>query len=155
MDFDELVRVIQSLNTEDAFHPRLEGGQWSILGGYLCRQEVHAGHLVIRQGDTDRTVHFLGQGSMQVFRTGGPPGLNKVAIVRPGSVVGEPALFADGVRMANVEAMTPCVLWSLRLARFEEMTARHPNLAIEVLRAAGAVLAARMRANMVRQVPVG
>lgn len=154
MDFDELMRVIQTLGTEDAFRARLDAGQWQALGGYLARTEAQAGELLIRQGDTDRSVYFLGQGSMQVFRTGGPPGSNKVAILRPGALLGEPALFGDGMRMANVEAMTPCVLWTLRLSRFEEMTLRQPLLALEVLRAAGAVMAARLRASIARQMPI-
>lgn len=154
MEFDELVHAIQTLNTEDAFRPRLEAAQWQALGGYLVRCEAHAGDLLIRQGDTDRSVYFLGQGSMQVFRTGGPPGSNKVAILRPGSVVGEPALFGEGPRMANVEAMTPCLLWQLRLSRFEEMALRQPLLALETMRAAGAVMAARLRASIARQLPI-
>ena len=36
-----------------------------------------------------------------------------------GSVVGEPGLFNDGPRMANVEAMTACEVWALRGPRLE------------------------------------
>jgi len=43
--------------------------------------------------------------------------------------------------MANVEAMTPCVIYALRLPRFEELAARVPAVAVEVVRAAGAVMA--------------
>ena len=75
---------------------------------------------------------------MQIFVTGGPPGSNKVAILRAGAVVGEPGLFGDTPRMANVEAMTPCVVWALRGPRMEELAQRSPALALELLRAAGA-----------------
>jgi CRP/FNR family cyclic AMP-dependent transcriptional regulator len=68
--------------------------------------------------------------------------------------VGEPGMFSEGPRMANVEAMTPSVIWALRGTRLEELAQRVPQIAIEVLRAAGAVMAVRMRANMTRQVPV-
>ena len=67
---------------------------------------------------------------------------------------GEPGLFADGPRTANVEAMTPCIVWALRLPRFEELGQRVPAVALEALRAAGAVMATRLRANMARQMPV-
>ena len=43
--------------------------------------------------------------------------------------------------MANVEAMTPCVVWALRGPRMEELAQRSPALALELLRAAGAVMA--------------
>lgn len=153
MDFNELAQATQSLNAEDAFRPRLSPEQWRTLAAYLTRHEMRTGDLLCKQGDNDRTVYFLTQGSLQVFVTGGAPGASRIAILRTGSICGEPGLFADGLRTANVEAMTPCVIWALRLPRFEELAARVPAVALEVLRAAGAVMASRMRANMARQIP--
>lgn len=153
MDANELVHAIQTLNAEDSFRPRLDAQQWRVFCQYLTRHELRSGDLLIKQGDHDRTVYFLGQGSLQVFVTGAAPGASRIAILRAGSVLGEPGLFADGPRMANVEAMTPCVVWALRLPRFEELAARVPQVAVEVVRAAGALMAQRMRANMLRQIP--
>jgi CRP-like cAMP-binding protein len=56
--------------------------------------------------------------------------------------------------MANVEAMTPCVVWALRGPRMEELAQRSPALALELLRAAGAVMATRMRATLSKQMPI-
>jgi CRP/FNR family transcriptional regulator, cyclic AMP receptor protein len=153
MEFDKLVQAIQTLNSEDAFRPRLSADQWRAIAPYLTRHDIRAGDLLIKQGDTDRTMYFLGQGSLQVFVTGGPPGSNRIAILRAGSVIGEPGLFNDAPRLANVEAMTPCAVWALRGPRLEELSQRSPALALEVLRAAGAVMAVRMRANIARQIP--
>lgn len=153
MDFNDLVRAIQTLNAEDAFRARLDPQQWRTLGAYLTPHEMRAGDLLVKQGDRDRTVYFLAQGSLQAFVSGGAPGAGRIAILRAGSICGEPGLFADGPRMANVEAMTPCVVWALRLPRFEELAARVPAVALEVARAAGAVMTIRMRANAVRQTP--
>ncbi len=154
MDFNELVNAIQTLNTEDAFRARLNVEHWRTIGPYFTQHEVRTGDLVIKQGDTDRAMYFLGRGSLQVFATGGPPGSSRIAILRPGSVVGEPALFADGPRMANVEAMTPSIIWALRGQRLEELAQRSPALALELVRAAGGVMAIRMRANITKQTPV-
>ena len=154
MDSTELIQAIQTLNTEDAFRPRLDGQQWRTFCQYLTRHELRSGDLLVKQGDHDRTVYFLGQGSLQVFVTGGAPGASRIAILRPGAIVGEPGLFTDAPRLANVEAMTPCVVYALRLPRFEELVARVPLVAVEVTRAAGGVMALRMRANLTRQVPV-
>jgi CRP-like cAMP-binding protein len=55
--------------------------------------------------------------------------------------------------MANVEAMTPCVVWALRGPRFEEMVQRSPNLALELLRAAGNLMASRLRGVVHKQTP--
>jgi CRP/FNR family transcriptional regulator, cyclic AMP receptor protein len=154
MDIDDLMQAVQSLNAEDAFHARLTAEQWRTLAPYLTRHEIRAGDLLVKQGDHDRTMYFLERGNLQVFVSNGTPGTHRIAILRAGSVVGEPGMFSEGPRMANVEAMTPSVIWALRGTRLEELAQRVPQIAIEVLRAAGAVMAVRMRANMTRQVPV-
>lgn len=153
MDINALVQALQTLNAEDAFRPRLTLDQWRLIAPYLTRHEIRAGDLLMKQGDADRTMYFLEQGSLQIFVTGGPPGSNRIAILRAGSVVGEPGLFGDSPRMANVEAMTPCIVWALRGPRLEELAQRQPALVLELLRTAGGVMATRMRANLSKQVP--
>jgi CRP/FNR family transcriptional regulator, cyclic AMP receptor protein len=147
MGIDELVQVVQSLNSDDAFRARLNPLQWRTLGAYLAPYEVRAGDLLIRQGEVDRTAYFLGRGSLSVYRSGS--GARRVGLLRVGSLVGETGLFSDQAHAANVEAMTPSTVWALHLPRFEELASRAPAIAIELLRASGAVLAARMRANLV------
>ena len=161
MDIDELVRAIQSLNADDAFRPRLTHDQWRTVAPYLARYDVKAGALLVEQGDQDRSLYLLQSGSMQVFVKAAPgapsgpgQGGTRVAILRPGAVCGEPGLFGDTPRTANVEAITPCVVWALRGPRMEELAQRSPALALEMLRAAGAVMAVRMRAAMARQAPM-
>ena len=68
--------------------------------------------------------------------------------------MGEPALFGDTPRMAQVEAMSASVVWGMPRHRFDEFAARQPELALELLRAVGAVMAVRMRANLDRGLPV-
>jgi CRP-like cAMP-binding protein len=156
-DPSELIHVVQTLNAPDAFRPRIGPEQWRVITQYLTRHDIRAGDLLIKQGEGERTMYLLERGSLQVFVTvsaGAAPGSRRVAILRPGAVVGEAGLFGEGPRMANVEAMTACVVWALRGPRFEEMAARQPALAFEVVRAAAAVLAARMRENLRANVPV-
>ena len=153
MEIEALVQAIQTLNAEDAFRARLNLEQWRNIAPYLTQHEIRAGDLLIKQGDADRTMYFLAQGSLQIFVTGGAPGSNRIAILRTGSVVGEPGLFGDSPRMANVEAMTPCTVLALRGPRLVEMSQAQPALALELLRAAGGVMAVRMRANLAKQIP--
>ena len=153
MDIDALVNAMQTLNADDAFRARLTHDQWRVVAPYLARYDIRVGDMLIQQGDADRTMYFLASGSLQVFVSGGPPG-SKVAILRAGSVVGEPGLFGDTPRTANVEAMTPCVVFALRGQRMEELAQRSPALALELLRAAGAVMATRFRAMAAKQTPL-
>lgn len=154
MDFEELVRAVQSLNAEDAFRARLDVQQWRTLSSYLTHHEVPRGTELIREGEVDRSVYFLAQGSLQLFRRDVAPGAPRVVMLRPGSVVGESGLFSGAPHTASVEAMTGAHIWALRLPRFEELCSRMPTLALEVLRGVGGVMSARTRMYQGRQVAV-
>jgi CRP-like cAMP-binding protein len=152
MGIEDLMQAVQSLNTEDAFHARLDGIQWRTLGSYLTAYQMRAGDLLIKQGDADRTAYFLGVGTLQVYRNAGKGATSRIALLRPGALAGETGLFSDQPHSANVEAMTTAIVWAMHLPRFEELAARAPAIAIEFLRASGAVMAARLRANMAHQI---
>lgn len=157
MEIDALVHAVQSLNAEDAFRARLSLEQWRTVAPYLARYEIRARAPLIEQGDRDRSLYFLQSGTLQIFvkaAAGESPAPSRVAILRPGGVCGEPGLFGDTPRAANVEAIVPSVVWALRGPRMEELAQRSPALALELLRAAGAVMVVRMRAAMAHQAPM-
>lgn len=154
MDITTLVQAVQTSKTGDAFNTGLCAQQWQMLAPYLACHELRAGEMLMRQGDFGRTAYLVEQGNLQVFVTGGPPGRQRIAVQRPGSLIGEPGLFADVPRSANVEAMTPCVVWALSAARLEDMCVQLPSLALQLVRAAGTVMATRMRANIERGLPL-
>lgn len=150
----DLVNAIQSLQVEDAFRPRFSAEQWRLFGAFLTRYELANGERLIRQGDHERVMYFIESGAFQVFsdqRDGQP---RRVAILRPGAVAGEPALFSERARMAHAEALMGSVVWALSAPRFDELSLRQPELALELLRAAGAVMAARMQLNLERGQPM-
>ena len=153
MDFQEAVRTMQTLNAEDAFRAKLAADQWRAVAPYFTRHEIRASDLLIKQGDTDRTMYVLGQGSLQVFVDGGASTGMRLSILRNGAVVGESGLFGDAPRLANAEAMTPCIVFALRGPRLEELSQRLPALALELYRAAGGLMLIRVRAQITRQIP--
>jgi CRP-like cAMP-binding protein len=148
MENQGLFDAIHSLNADDAFKPRLTLDQWRVIQTYMTRHDVRAGDLLVKQADHDRTMYLLESGTLQVFVSQSKPGASRLSILRAGSVVGEAGLFSDQPRMANVEAMTACVVWALRGPRLEELILRNPPLALELVRAAAAVMGVRMRANV-------
>ena len=154
MDIQPLYDAVHSLNAPDAFKPRLSPEQWRVLQPYLSRHEVRAGDMLLRQDDHDRTMYLLESGTLQVFVSPPKAGVSRLAIQRAGAVVGEAGLFSDQPRMANVEAMSACTVWALRGPRLEELCARNPTLALELVRAAAAVMGVRMRANIHQGVAV-
>ena len=79
-DIQLLIQATQTLNADDAFNVRLSADQWRTLGSYLTRHEIRAGDLLIQQGDRERTMYLLEQGSLQVFLNRGAPGSHRIAI---------------------------------------------------------------------------
>jgi CRP-like cAMP-binding protein len=152
MSIPALVQAIQSLNASDAFRPRFDDPQWAEFGGYLKEHKLRSGDTLIRHRDLDRNMFLVESGSLQVYV---PDGVRRpVAILRSGAVVGEPSLFGSAPRMAQVDAMASTVVWVLTRSRFEEILSRQPMMGIEVMRAIGAIMAERMRANLERGQPL-
>jgi CRP-like cAMP-binding protein len=154
MDITALVQAVAGLKNADRFALSLSPGQWQQFAACLKRRELASGELLTRRGDQEALAYLIEQGELQVFVTGGPPRSHRIAVLRAGALVGEPALFCDSPRMATVEAMTACVVWSLARECLEALAEQSPVLALAVLRAAGAVMAQRMRANLERGIPV-
>lgn len=150
MNVEQLVQAIQTLNVYDAFRPRFSAENWRVVGAYLIRREIRSGGALIRQGESDRTMYILEAGALQVYRRGDATPSAKIALLRAGAIVGEPALFGDAVRMAQVDAISVSIAWALTRPRLDEMLAGHPELAYEILRASGAVMAERMRGMRLR-----
>ena len=149
-----LVQAIQTLNAYDVFRARFSPDQWRVVGSYLMRRELKSGDVLIYQGDSDRTMFFVESGTLQVYVRGTATQSARIALLRAGSIVGEPALFGETVRMAQVDAISPAIVWALSRPRLDEMLAAHPELAYEILRASGAVMAERMRGTLERGTPV-
>lgn len=154
MDINTLVNAVNARQGDDAFAARLSMDEWRLLASAMHRRELRAGELLVRRGDTDAQAYLVELGQLQVFVTGGPPRSHRIATLREGALIGEPGLFGDTPRMAHVEAVTPCAVWALPAPRLQALADKAPGLVLEVLRAAGAVMAWRMRANLERGIPV-
>jgi len=136
----------------DAFAPALNPQQWELLGSYMQVFDLAAGQGLIDQGAQDRTIFFIESGALSVHVMGSNNQL-QLAILNPGSVVGEGAFFSRLPRSANVVATGACRIWRLTPIRFAEMANRQPAVALELTLALGAVIARRM-VNKLKRVAV-
>ena len=153
MDITPLVLAVEALHDDNAFRAQLSAAQWQQLAAVMQRQELSPGDMLVHRGDIEPKAYLVESGQLQVFVTGGPPRSHRVAALGAGALLGEPALFGATPRMAHVEAVSHAVVWSLCARRLHGLAADAPQLVLEVLRAAGAVMAARMRANLERGIP--
>jgi CRP-like cAMP-binding protein len=139
----DLCRAVTQNTSYDAFAPTLTPQQWETLGGYLQPVDLAAGQVLIDQGSHDRTVFFIESGALSVHLIG-DKGQMQLAILNPGSVVGEGSFFSRAPRSANVVATGAARVWRMTPIRFAEMSNRQPNLALELALAFGSVIARRM-----------
>jgi CRP/FNR family cyclic AMP-dependent transcriptional regulator len=131
-------------NTEDGVLSRYLGAQsWYILADYLHPHNYARGHVLISQGAQDGNLYFLESGNLKVdVKT--DAGFAQLAILGPGTVVGEGSFFSRLVRNASVLAYTDCKVWAFSPTDFETLSKRHPSVALSLAMALGAILATRM-----------
>jgi CRP-like cAMP-binding protein len=149
-DLDAWVRLSTAHAAEDSFRPRLSSDQWAALSTFLTKAQLRAGEVLFNQGDTDRALYFLLDGSLQAFPTPASGAAGQLVLMRPGLAFGEAGLFGPAPRLVNVEAIGASTVLLLKAQRLEELGLRSPVVAMEVLRAAGALLLSRARALSVK-----
>jgi CRP-like cAMP-binding protein len=103
-------------------------------------------------GGTDRTLRFVIEGSLQQAQpASGQQAGAPSTVLSPGCMVGEDALFAEGPGRLDVRTLEDALVLELPWPRQAELTAAHRGIAFELLRAAGAVIAARVGMLMARE----
>jgi CRP-like cAMP-binding protein len=143
IDLTGLLNAIAQAGAEDSMTNPLTPAQWDTVSAYLQPYVLPAGHVLFSQGASDRTLYLVESGSLSVHYQDEKERL-RLAIVGPGSVVGEGAFFSMRPRSATVQASAPTKLWSLTALRFTELSNRQPAIALGLAMAAGAVLAKRL-----------
>ncbi len=121
----------------------LDPERWDVLVDYVCPAQHKAGELLIAQGDGDRRLYFVESGDLKVdLHT--DKGIVHLAVLGPGTVVGEGSFFSHAVRLASVSAYSDCRVWTLTPTDFDNLSRHHPQVALALAMALGAVLANRM-----------
>ena len=142
-DVHGLVQAMAHNQTNDRLSFSLGTVQWEMLGSYMQPFALAQGQVLIEQGAADRTLYLLESGSLSVHYED-DKGRVRLAIVAPGSAVGEGAFFTHSPRNATVQAAAPCKVWCLTPIRFAELSNRHPTIALELAMALGSLLGRRL-----------
>ena len=129
IDLTGLLNAIAQASAEDSMTNPLTPAQWETLSAYLQPYALPAGHVLFSQGASDRTLYLVESGSLSVHYQDEKERL-RLAIVGPGSVVGEGGFFSMRPRSATVQGGVPTKLWSLTALRFTELSNRQPAIAL-------------------------
>jgi CRP/FNR family transcriptional regulator, cyclic AMP receptor protein len=142
-DLDGLMRATRKNKSRDSLAGQFDELTWIALSEFLVPQVTEYKQLVITQGAKDRNLYFVESGMLRVYRAERDSRL-QLAVLGPGSVVGEGTFFAPIVRNANVEAVEASVLWELTPERFAALAERYSEAAYRIAMGLGAVLSVRM-----------
>jgi CRP/FNR family transcriptional regulator, cyclic AMP receptor protein len=142
-DIQGLVQAIARNQSEDTFAPALTPLQWELLGSYMQPFALMSGQKLIEQNALDRTLYLVETGGLTVHYEDAK-GRLRLALVGPGSAVGEGAFFTRQPRSATVQAASPSKVWSLTPIRFTELSNRQPNVALEIAMALGSLVSRRL-----------
>lgn len=142
-DVQGLIKAVGHNHSIDAFSPALTAPQWELLGAYLQPFSLEQGQVLIERNSVDRTLYVIESGSLSVHFED-RKGRVRLAIIAPGSAVGEGAFFTRNPRVATVQAASPSKLWCLTAIRFAELSNRHPDVALEIAMALGSLVSRRL-----------
>lgn len=142
-DIGGLIGAINNCQDEESMINPLTNAQWEILAPYLAPTNLGASQVLFQQGSQERTLFFVESGSLSVHFEDEQQRI-RLAIVGPGSIVGEGAFFSHRPRSATVQAVSATRLWGLPSIRFTELCNRQPAVAVALAMAAGSVLAKRL-----------
>ncbi len=142
-DIQGLAQAISSTTATDGLRCQFSQPHWDILAAHMQAFSLASGQVLIERGTVDRSLYFVESGSLSVHYQD-PKARVHMALVGPGSVLGEGAFFSHQPRSASVQASIACRMWCLTPSRFAELASRHAPIALDLTMALGSVLARRL-----------
>lgn len=123
-----------------------EDAHWRKLLACTTPRPFRASEVVIQRGATDRTLHLVAAGSLEVgvIHVDGIS-MTSLARIGAGSILGEQSFFDNQPRSANVWAVADGVLLPLPFDAFSRFGEEEPALARDFLFALARVLSIRLR----------
>lgn len=141
-DYRRLAAVCSDNSREPALGQHLLPSDWAELLPYLQPLQVKPSQVLIGYGATDRIVYFVESGSLSVHYEDAA-GRIHLAVVGPGSAVGEGSFFSHRPRNATVQAVDASRVWALTPLHFAELANHKPATALAVTLALGGLVSAR------------
>lgn len=119
--------------------------QWKKLLAHTTSRRFIPGEWLIREGEADDALYFLGSGELEVLMPRGHGEPRRLAVIRPGSVVGEQSFLDHQPRSTSIRALGDGEVLRLSREKFLVFSAREPALARDLLFDLGRIVSLRLR----------
>ena len=115
---------------------------------------VEAGEVLFEQGDESDALFIIGDGTLEVIGQSAVGEEVVLAVLEPGTAVGEMSLIEGGPRSATVQAVSESQVFRLDHDTFDEMRRQHRPAAYKIILGLAATVGDRRRTTdaRVRQV---
>jgi CRP/FNR family transcriptional regulator len=120
-----------------------------VIADSLTIARFDAGQVIYSEGERGGDLLIIKEGTARIVRTAASGRHQLISIEREGSSLGEVSVFDGGPYSTTAVAAIPIVLLRLEGARFRQLCASHPEVAIKVIRVLGHRL--RRLRNLVEQ----
>lgn len=112
------------------------------FAGIATKRNYRKNMVIIQQGDDTGSLYILLEGEMKVYIEDDQGKELTVKILKPGDSFGELALLGDFPRVANVVAMTDCVVSTVSKDKYMAVLKEYPEISLALIKSL---------ANMVRE----
>lgn len=116
--------VNHEIISKSALFNQCSGAFASAIAGMLELQLCLARDFLIREGDLGHEMYFVRTGSLEVVKKGLG---HRLAMLGPGSVIGEIAVLHEQPRSASVRALTMAHLFMLTKENFDKVSTHFPD----------------------------
>lgn len=134
-----------STSSDGEFLGGFDDNAWNWLLRGMSTTAYTPNQTIIEAGDNDRRLCLLvdGRAEVSVLRSDGSH--QQIAILEPGTVMGEQSFIDGQPRSAQVTALTPCTIRSIDARAFGKLKVDDPHLALEVLTDLARIISLRSR----------
>lgn len=119
--------------------------QWQRLLAHTTSRRFATGEILIREGETDDALYFVGTGELEVLMPRGRAAPRQLAVIRAGSVVGEQSFLDHQPRSTSIRALSEGEVFRFSREKFLVFSAREPALARDLLLDLGRIVSLRLR----------
>lgn len=130
---------------EEPFLGSCSADEWELIQRHGDIVDFPAGATVIASGGLSRALLIVLSGTVEVTLVTGRRGRQRLAVLGPGSVLGDLAFLDGKPADASVVAREPTTFLRITIEQFDRLAAANPKLGLYVLFDVGRVLAGRLR----------
>ena len=123
----------------------LDPGELASVAAHLERRTFAAGDVLFRENDAGDRLCLIARGAVEISLAAAGRHRVRLVTMAAGSLLGEAALLDGRPRSATAQAAEDTVVHELTRAALDEISERHPRVAIRIMANLARIMSQRMR----------